>query len=112
MADRSLLLDDRVVFHDISYFSDGVGSLPAPGPLAVYPVGLAGTILVSLSAGCGIAGEETLFSYETICSGNDVTAWNAFAVSLPAWHTPVAGKLVEVQGGAYTEISVDELHRC
>lgn len=37
MAGRSLLLADRVVFHDISYTSDGVGSLPAPGPLVVYP---------------------------------------------------------------------------
>ena len=32
-----------------------------------------------------------------------------FAGSLSAWAKSVAGKQIEVQGGAYTEISVDEL---
>jgi len=48
------------------------------------PIGLAEHSLVSRLAGYGIAGEETLFSNETLFSGNDVVGWDAFASSLSA----------------------------
>jgi len=110
MAGRSLLLDDRTVFHDIYHFSDGVGSLSAPVPLAVYPdrtnrsnprypVRLA---VVSLARGHHLVMKRYLAVISFLLG------MLLLAACQPGG-TSVKGKQVEAQGGAYTEISVNEL---
>jgi rhodanese-related sulfurtransferase len=111
MADHSLLLDDRVVFHDVSYFSNGVGSLPSPGSLAVYPNWADGNNpgYPSRLAVVALARRHYLVMKRYVAVMLLLVGIFLLAACQPG-DTPVVGKQVEVQGGAYTEISVDELH--
>jgi rhodanese-related sulfurtransferase len=111
MAGRSLLLDDRVVFHGISCFSYGVGSLSAPGPLVVYPDWAGGNNpwYPARLAVVSLARRHHLVMKRYIAVMLLLVGMFLLVACRPGG-APVVGKQVEVQGGAYTEISVDELH--
>ena len=111
MAGRSLLLDDRVVFHGISCFSDGVGSLSVPSPLAGYPNWAGGNIpwYPAWLAMVSLARRHYLVMKRYLAVMMLLVGMLLLAACQPGG-SPTVGKQVEVQGGAYTEISVVELH--
>lgn len=110
LAGRGLLLDDRVVFYDLSHIPDGFGSLSTPVPLADYPdwAGRNNSWYSTWLVVVSLAGRHYLIMKRYLAV---ILLWLGMIllVACQPGGTPVAGKQVQVQGGAYTEISVSEL---